>query len=70
MPESVKQRVGKTNALKGDEQMHKLLAAMQLDIANLRAAVVGVNAKLDADATVTDTNYAALWNPAALNTIA
>jgi len=44
---------------------------MQEDLAALRAAVVAVTAKLDADgATVTDTNYAALRNPAALKTSA
>lgn len=35
------------------------------DIAALRAAVVGITAKLDADSGVTDTNYASAWDPAA-----
>jgi hypothetical protein len=35
------------------------------DIAALRAAIVAITAKLDLDATVTDTNYASLCNPAA-----
>lgn len=39
------------------------------DLAVLRAAIVGVNAKLDADAGVTDTNYTATWTPATLKTI-
>lgn len=43
-----------------------LLTAAQLDIAALRAAVVAITAKLDADGGVTDTNYAATTNPAAL----
>lgn len=30
-----------------------------------RTAIVGLLAKLDADAGVTDTNYASLWTPAA-----
>lgn len=36
------------------------------DITALRAAVVAITAKLDADAGVTDTNYAATCNPAAV----
>jgi len=44
-----------------------LLASAQTDIANLRAAVVAITAKLDADVGVTDTNYASTTNPAALN---
>jgi len=40
--------------------------ALLADVTAIRASVVGVNAKLDADAGVTDTNYAATWNPAAL----
>ena len=38
------------------------------DLAALRTSVTGITAKLDADAGVTDTNYAALHNPAALKT--
>ncbi|CAN5814841.1 hypothetical protein BH20PSE1_BH20PSE1_01130 [soil metagenome] len=47
-----------------------LLANAQADLANLRAAVVAITAKLDADGGVVDTNYAATTNPAALNTTA
>lgn len=36
------------------------------DLVAARAAIVGITAKLDADGGVTDTNYAALWDPAAL----
>jgi hypothetical protein len=39
------------------------------DLAALRTSITGITAKLDADAGVTDTNYAALHNPAALLTI-
>jgi len=39
-------------------------AAVVADLAALRASVVGITAKLDLDAGVTDTNYAATWNPA------
>ena len=38
----------------------KILSAMADDIAALRAALGILTAKLDADATVTDTNYTAL----------
>ena len=51
-----------------DPEIKKALADVQLDLAALRVAVVGITAKLDADATVTDTNYGALWNPAAQKT--
>ncbi|CAK0756213.1 conserved hypothetical protein [Gammaproteobacteria bacterium] len=41
-----------------------LLQAAQADIADLRTKLTTLTAKLDADATVTDTNYGALCNPA------
>lgn len=44
----------------------KLLLAVQADLAAMRTAIVAVTAKLDADAGVTDTNYGATCNPAAL----
>ena len=40
--------------------------ALLADTTAIRASAIGVNAKLDLDAGVTDTNYSALWNPAAL----
>ena len=43
-----------------------LLTAALADITALRASVLLLTAKLDADATVTDTNYAATCNPAAI----
>lgn len=42
------------------------LSAAQADLAALRAAVVGITAQLDADGGVTDTDYAANNDPAAL----
>lgn len=45
-------------------------AKLEADITALRASIVGINAKLDLDAGVTDTNYAALWNPAARTFVA
>lgn len=40
--------------------------ALLADATAMHASIIGVNAKLDADAGVTDTNYSALWNPATL----
>lgn len=48
--------------------LRQQLENIQQDLANLRAAFVTLTAKLDADAGVTDTNYGALTNPAALFT--
>jgi hypothetical protein len=39
------------------------------DVTAIRTALVATTAKLDADAGVTDTNYGALNNPAALKSI-
>lgn len=43
-----------------------LVNALKADLTAVRASVVGVNAKLDADAGVSGTDYASLWNPAAM----
>lgn len=43
----------------------ELLQAAATDIAALRGAIVALTAKLDADAGVTDTNYAATIDPPA-----
>lgn len=45
-------------------------AAVRADLAALRAAIVAITAKLDADVGVTDTNYAATANPAAITSVA
>lgn len=58
----------KINAQLLDTETKKVLSDMADDLAALRASVVALTAKLDADATVTDTNYAATCNPPALNT--
>ena len=39
--------------------------ALKADLVAIRASMAGLLAKLDLDGTVTDTNYAALWAPAA-----
>lgn len=51
-----------------DTNTKAVLLAVQEDLANLRAAVAAVTAKLDLDATVTDINYASTCNPPALKT--
>lgn len=52
-----------------ERSLRILLEALQDDVAALRASIVGITAKLDADVGVTDTNYAALQNPPALTFI-
>ena len=47
-------------------ELKRAFTAVQTDLAALRAAVVGITAQLDLDATVTDTDYAATNDPAAL----
>lgn len=42
------------------------LAAAKVDLAALRAAIVGITAQLDTDGGVTETDYAASFDPAAL----
>lgn len=49
-----------------ETQMNSLLT----DITACKASLAGINAKLDADGGVTGTNFAALWDPATLNTTA
>ena len=44
--------------------------ALLADVTAIRTSVVGITAKLDLDAGVTDTNYAATQNPAALTATA
>lgn len=58
----------KINAELLDLVQKKVLTAVADDLAALRASIVAVTAKLDLDATVTDTNYAATCNPPALST--
>jgi hypothetical protein len=67
MPESVATRLG-SNHPPSRKDLLMLLNAMSADLTVLRAAVVAITAKLDADGGVTDTNYAATCNPAALQT--
>lgn len=68
MAESIKQRVGALSNVSDADELRKVLGCVLADLTALRASVVGVNAKLDADAGVTGTDFASLWNPAALTT--
>lgn len=67
MPESIATRLASRQPPSRKDLM-TVLNAVQTDLAALRAAVVAITAKLDADGGVTDTNYAATCNPAALET--
>lgn len=50
-------------------QQKKWVADLVDDLTAVRASVIGIAAKLDADGGVTDTDYAATWTPAALKTV-
>lgn len=66
MAESIRERLQTHSPRVEVAELRKLLEAAQADLAALRASIVAITAKLDADAGVTDTNYAATTNPAAL----
>ncbi len=63
---------GGSNLTPGEASASPSLATAMRDVADdlaaIRAAVVGITAKLDADAGVTDTNYASTLDPVALKT--
>ncbi len=66
MSNSIATRTSAHNPVVQPDDMAVLLNAARADLAALRASFLLLTAKLDADATVTDTNYASLTNPAAL----
>ena len=73
MGQSVKRRINGIANKNDAFELRKLLdaaradiVALRADVAAVRTALIGALAKLDDDATVTDTNYEALWTPAAL----
>lgn len=68
MPESINERLHGVPDYREAQQLKFLLDAMLADITALRASILLITAKLDADVGVTDTNYAATCNPAALTT--
>ncbi len=53
---------------KYDANLMAVLDSMVVDLAALRASIVAITAQLDADAGVTDTDYASNCDPAALTT--
>lgn len=63
---SIKQQIGTLSDKSDAKALRKLLEDLLADNTALRASIVAITAKLDADAGVTDTNYAATTNPAAL----
>ena len=66
MAESIKQRTNKVANYQDARELKALYDALLVDVTALRAAIVGITAKLDADGGVTGTDFASLWNPAAL----
>lgn len=59
--------VNKTSS-KYDANLNAVLDAIVADLTALRGAIVAITAQLDADGGVTDTDYAANCDPAALTT--
>jgi len=68
MPESIKARMSALSDRITDRETRKLFEAILVDLTAIRTSVTTLTAKLDADAGVTDTNYATLCNPASLTT--
>ncbi len=66
---SLKQVTNTMNDHQDRRAVHGTTAALLADITALRAAIVAITAKLDADAGVTDADYATSCNPAGLTTI-
>lgn len=62
-------RLQRWDSVSDQKNLNALLNAVQDDLTAIRASILLITAKLDADAGVTDTNYAATTNPAALNLI-
>lgn len=67
--QSIKQRTNAMANHRDGEQMRHVLTNILADITAIRASILLITAKLDADAGVTDTNYASTTNPAALTTL-
>lgn len=66
MSKSISNRTAAHAPIIQPDDVKVLLDAVLADLTALRAAHLLLTAKLDLDATVTDTNYASLTNPAAL----
>jgi len=65
MTVSIKQHL-KHHSAQEQIELKRMFVALQSDNAALRASIVGITAKLDADVGINDVNYASLHNPAAL----
>lgn len=65
---SIKGRLGNARSTKENTEIRALLASVQADLETLRAKHNALLAKLDADAGVTDTNFAALHAVGTLST--
>lgn len=67
MAESIKQRVKSFKNINQQNDLKAALDATQTDLAVLRAAFLALTAKLDLDATIVATDFAATTNPVALS---
>lgn len=65
---SIKGRLGNARATKENTEIRAILASVQADLESLRAKHNALLAKLDADAGVTDTNFASLHAVGTLST--
>lgn len=68
MSESIKQRLSALGDTGDAAEIKKVLDTILADITAIRTSITGITAKLDADAGVTDADYASLHDPAALTT--
>lgn len=70
MAQSISQRLNAAGFSDGQvRELRALFEAVVDEVTALKAATVGLAAKLDDDGTVTDTNYEALWTPSTGNLI-
>lgn len=65
---SIKDRLGNARATKENTEIRNILASVQADLEALRSKHNALLAKLDADAGVTDTNFASLHTVGTLST--
>lgn len=65
---SIKDSINAMSVGRDGVELKKVLDTLLADVTAIRTAVTGITAQLDADATVTDTDYAANNDPAALTT--
>jgi Skp family chaperone for outer membrane proteins len=68
MPVSIKQHFKHAPSQESIE-FKRVMNAVQADLAALRTSILAITAQLDADGGITDTDYAANNDPAALTLI-